>query len=106
MEDDGEAWLFDTGCIVIETKALVGYASLSPLERLIYCVWVADCGMRKAGDLKAAADLHPPFLEDAKAAALEVGLPHTTAAFSFPSDKLEERYFSLFEAIVAEIRVA
>ncbi|WP_139354080.1 hypothetical protein [Sinorhizobium sp. A49] len=60
MEDDNETWLVEAGCIVVETKALVGYAPLSPLERLIYCVWVADYGMRNAGDLKAAADVHPP----------------------------------------------
>ncbi|WP_332770517.1 hypothetical protein [Phenylobacterium sp.] len=51
-QHDNETWLIDTGHDVIEKKAATGPASLNPRERLIYCLWVADYGMKNAGDLE------------------------------------------------------
>ena len=48
-----ETWLVGAGDAVITKNA--GGVSLSPVERLVYCLWVADYGMRNAGDLDAAA---------------------------------------------------
>lgn len=36
---------------------------LTPLDELIYCLWVTGYGMRNAGDLDAARDLYKPFQE-------------------------------------------
>jgi len=104
MDDDDETWLLEEGDRVIEKKAAEGYSSLGPRERLIYCLWAADYGMRNAGDLTTAADLHPTFLRDGQSAAQELDFPRCTAAFSLPNKKLEERYFDLFDGIVAELR--
>lgn len=105
-DDDHKTWLLDEGDRVIEQQAVKGYSSLTPRARLIYCLWAADYGMRNAGDLTTAADLHPAFLLDGRSAAEELGLPQATAAFSLPSQDLERRYFDLFDRVVAEIRAA
>lgn len=105
-EDDHETWLLDEGDQIVEQKAANGYASLTPRERLIYCLWVADYGMRNAGDLKTASDLHSTFLGDGRSAALELKLPQSIAAFSLTAEELERRYFNLFDDVAAEIRTA
>ena len=106
LNDDHETWLLDEGDQIIEQKAATGYSSLTPRARLIYCVWAADYGMRNAGDLTTAADLHPTFLADGQSAAQEIGLPYAAAAFSLTSEELERQYFDLFDQIIAEIRAA
>jgi hypothetical protein len=103
---DNETWLLDAGDRVINKKVVQGYSSLSPLERLTYCLWVADYGMRNAGDLTTAADLYPSFLSDGKSAAQELGLSHAAAVFSLSSNELEQQYFGLFDQLVNEIRAA
>ncbi|MFH0299684.1 hypothetical protein AAFX91_21115 [Bradyrhizobium sp. 31Argb] len=103
-DEDNQTWLLDAGDGVIQRKAVQGYSSLSPLERLIYCLWAADYGMRNAGDLATAVDLHPAFLSDGKSAAQELSLPRSAVAFSLPSEELEQRYFGLFDDVVNEIR--
>jgi len=105
-KDDNETWLLDAGDGVIRKKRSLGYPSLSSLERLTYCLWAADYGMRNAGDLTTAADVHPSFLADGKAAALDLALPQSVAAFSMSCDELERRYFDLFDALVSELRTA
>ncbi len=103
---ESENWLLDAGDRVIERKATRGYPALSPLERLIYCFWVADYGMRNAGDLATAADLHPAFLGEGSSAARTLGLPVAAAAFQLSPHEFEQRYFELFDDLVAEIRTA
>ena len=105
-EDDNETWLIDAGDIVINKEAKQGYVSLSPVERLTYCLRVADYGMRNVGDLVAALDLYPPFQEEARLAAMELGFPRSIAAFSLSTKDLEERYFQLFDGLCQEIRGA
>lgn len=102
--DDHETWLLDEADQVIEQRANNGYSSLTPRARLIYCLWAADYGMRNAGDLTTAADLHPTFLVDGRFAAQELGLPHAVAAFSLTTKELEREYLDLFDEIVEEIR--
>jgi len=106
IEDDNETWLLDAANGVIEKKTALGYTSLAPVERLTYCLWVADYGMRNAGDLITASDLHSSFIADARTAAVELGLPHSMAAFSLSAKELEQRYFALFDDLCQEIRGA
>ncbi len=102
--DDAETWLLEEGGEVIERMVAESYAALSPRDRLIYCLWVADYGMRNAGNLVTAADLHAPFLDDGRSAARELGLPVLSAASSLTSEELERRYFGLFDGMIAEIK--
>lgn len=107
IEDDNKTWLLETAHELIEKRVAAGELLLhAPREHLIYCLWVADYGMRNAGDLITAADLHPAFREEGLAAARELLLPRTTAAFSLAAADLERDYFELFDGIIAEIRGA
>ena len=103
-QDDNETWLIEAGHDVIEKKAAAGPASLSPRERLIYCVWVADYGMRNAGDLETAADLYAPFQHEGKTLSADLSLPLAYAAFSLRRSDLQDRYFDLFDSICGELR--
>jgi len=103
-DDDYATWLLDEGDRIVEQKAIEGYSSLTTRGRLIYCLWAADYGMRNAGDLTTAADLHPTFLADGQSAAHELGLPQAMAAFSLTPEELERQYFDLFDNVVAEIK--
>jgi hypothetical protein len=96
-------WVVEVGGDVIEKESREGQAALTPLERLIYCVWVADYGMRNAGDLVTASDLYSQFQEEAASLAIELGLPRTHAAFTQPAPDLERRYFDLLGGVVEEI---
>src|SRR6266536_1325405 len=91
--EDNETWLLDAGDAVIQAKAAHGIDSLSARDRLIYCLWVADYGMRNAGDLTTASDLYAPFHSDALQAATTLRLPLAIAAFSLPVQELEASYF-------------
>jgi hypothetical protein len=84
-----ESWIVEVGGDVVEKEAAHGRAALTPLEKLIFCVWVADYGMRNAGDLVTAADVYAQFQEEAVAVALELGMPRTHAAFALPTTDLE-----------------
>ena len=76
IKPDNETRLIEeAGDAVINKEAAQGFEALTPFERLIYCVWIADYGMRNAGDLVTAADLYPPFQDDARRLAGALGLP-------------------------------
>ena len=101
---DYETWLIDAGDAVITKRA--GGGQLSPAERLAYCVWVADYGMRNAGDLETARDLHQEFQSEAAGLAGELGLPFTRESFALPASALQAEYFERFDRICREIRDA
>lgn len=103
-EDDNETWLIDAGDVVITKKAETGMVSLTTFERLIYSLWVADYGMRNAGDLVTASDLHARFQEEGRDAAIALGLARTAAAFSSTTQELQDCYFEVFDDVCAEIR--
>ena len=105
-ETDNETWIIEAGDAVIQKEARVGIRSLTPWETLVYCIWVADYGMRNAGDLDTAEDLHSGFQSDARRNACELSLPLTQAAFSLPKSDLEEQYFDRFDAMIDEVRRA
>jgi hypothetical protein len=103
---DNETWVIETGDRVIRKKASGGIECLSPWEMLVYCLWVADYGMRNAGDLDTAADVNPEFQKRARRIAEALSLPLTLEAFSLPQRDLEREYFDRFEAICNEIKDA
>jgi hypothetical protein len=106
IDEDNESWLLDAGDAIIQAKVAHGIDSLGARDLLIYCLWVADYGMRNAGDLPTASDLYATFHRDALAAAAKLQLPLATAAFSLPVEELEARYFDLFEGVCNELRSA
>ena len=101
---DNETWVIETGDAIIQKKASLGMAGISPWEALVYCVWVADYGMRNAGDLDTAEDVYAGFHLDARRIADELSLPVTHAVFSLPKNDLEEQYFNRFDDMTYEIR--
>jgi hypothetical protein len=101
---DNESWIVERGDAVIQRKAARGFNSLTPLERLIYCLWVADYGMRNAGDLVTASDIHASFQTEGALLAKQLGLNLATTAFVLPTAILQNRYFDLFDGICDEIR--
>jgi len=103
---ENETWLIDIGDAVIKKEARTGRDSLLPWEALVYCLWVADYGMRNAGDLDTAADVDSEFHSDAKQIATMLSLPLTTEAFSLSKETLEAQYFERFESVCDEIKRA
>jgi hypothetical protein len=103
---DNETWVIEEGDRVIQKKARHGFDRLTTWERLVYALWVADYGMRNAGDLSSARDVYADFQSIARHAADALSLPITRAAFVLAPEALEERYFDLFEAVCDEIRSA
>ncbi len=103
---DNETWLIETGDAIIRKKARGGMESLLPLEKLVYCFWVADYGMRNAGDLDTAEELFARFQSDGRRIAGELSLRLTHEAFSLAKENFEQEYFNRFEAICEEIKGA
>jgi hypothetical protein len=106
MVSDNEDWIVDAGGAVIEKKAAMGVASLSPIERLIYCLWVADYGMRNAGDLACGQQIHAEFQEEAVRLSEKPGLEFTRESFSLPATVLQAEYFERFDRMCNEIKNA
>jgi hypothetical protein len=104
LED--ESWLVEAGAAVIDKKSNSPKSELSAKERLIYCLWVADYGMRNAGDLEAASDLYEPFQKEGAQLASELNLPLTRGAFALAKELLEQQYFHHFSSICTEVRNA
>ncbi len=103
---DNETWLIEEGDRVIYKKALSGLGNLTPWERVVYSLWVADYGMRNGGDLDTAHKVFADFQPMALRAVKELSLPLTQAAFSMERGDWEEQYYERFDAICDEIRSA
>ena len=101
-----ETWIIEAGDAVILKQAREGIGSLSPLERLTYCVWVADYGMRNAGDLDTAHHVYANFQTEAAQLAHALRLQATHDAFALPTADLQLQYFERFDKICDEIRFA
>ncbi len=103
---DWETWLVEeAGPAVIEKKIQSGQ-TLADAERLIYCLWAADYGMRNAGDLETAADLYPQFQSEGSSLAVELGLQITAESFRFSTLEFEAVYFEKFDEMCAEVATA
>ena len=103
---DNETWVIEAGDRIIQEKARIGFDHLTEWERLVYSLWVADYGMRNAGDLDTARDVYADFQSVARHAAEVLSLPATRDTFALAHDSLQERYFDLFEAVCDEVRSA
>ncbi|MFO0959396.1 MAG: hypothetical protein U0800_18505 [Isosphaeraceae bacterium] len=99
---ENEGWIVEAGDTVITKQA--GGDRLSPAERLIYCLWVADYGMRNAGDLDTAHDVYPKFQREAFELAGDLGLQYTRQSFGLPTETLQAEYFERFDCICTEIQ--
>lgn len=106
MPSDNETWIIDAGEAVIQKKASSGIGSLTTHDRLIYCLWVADYGMRNAGDLDTARDLYADFQCEGALLAEELSLPFTRESFSLAAHAFEDQYFERFDLICNEIQGA
>jgi len=106
VPSDNENWIIEVADAVIRKEVRVGIQGLTPWERLVYCLWVADYGMRNAGDLDTAGDLYAAFQADACRAAEELSLPLTHSAFAQTKSALEQTYLDQFELICDEIKRA
>lgn len=106
MPRDNERWLLEAGALVIDKKISHGMGSWTRWERLVYCLWITDYGMRNAGDLKTAEDVHAVFKSDASQLAEELSLTLTHQLFSLPPHEIEINYFDAFERVCGEIRDA
>src|SRR5712691_6133505 len=103
---DNETWVIEAGDAVIQKKARSGLGGLAPWERLVYCLWVTDYGMRNAGDLATAHDVWADFQSEARRIAEDLLLRLTHEAFSLRRSVLEREYFIRFDEICHEIRNA
>jgi len=101
---DNATWLVEAGSIVIDKEARGGSHSLTPWERLVYFLWVADYSMRNAGDLDAARDIRTDFQSEGARLARSLDLPFTHASFSLPPSALQSDYFVRFDALCHEVR--
>jgi len=100
---DNQTWLIDAGDAVIQKKATTGPESLSSWEKLIYCLWVADYGMRNAGDLETARNLYRDFQQDAARLSKELHLEFTHETFALDADVPPQQYFERFDRICNEV---
>ena len=99
-----KTWIVEAGTAVIRKEASDGAGALTPLEKLIYCLWVADYGTCNAGDLDLARDWYADFQRDAAQIAQDLSLPMTREAFALPPTELQRKYFELFDGICDEIK--
>jgi hypothetical protein len=103
---ENETWLIEIGDAVIRKKASSGPASLLAWESLVHCLWVADYGMRNAGDLETATDVYSEFHTEGSRLASELELPLTKAAFALSKPDFEDQFFDRFESICDEMKQA
>ncbi|MFO0970333.1 MAG: hypothetical protein U0793_32695 [Gemmataceae bacterium] len=104
LVSDNETWVIDTGDWVIRKKARDGKESLSPWERLIYCLWVADYAMRNGGSLDGAREFFGDVFTEGKDLAEQLAYPRTLNLFSKPLLGFEKAYLDAFDSVCAEIR--
>ena len=103
---NNETWVIERGDVIMRKEAQNGRESLGVWERLVYCLWVADYGMRNAGDLRAAWDVDANFQTEGRRIAGELSLPLAHRLFSLAPRDFEREYFGRFESTCTEIRNA
>ncbi|TBR25734.1 hypothetical protein EPO15_01600 [bacterium] len=99
-----ETWILEEGHKVIGKEAKDGKSSLTQWERLVYCLWVADYGMRNAGDLGTAQDLYADFHSEGERIAKGLSLSMTSDFFALPRDAFQREYFDRFELVCNELK--
>ena len=103
---ENETWVVERGGSVAERLSDATDKSVNALDRVIYCLWVTDYGMRNAGDLESATDLYPAFQTEGVALARALGLANTQRLFSLPTIELEQKYFELLGDVCRELQAA
>jgi hypothetical protein len=103
---ENENWIIEAGDAVIQKQSQGGPRSLAPWERLVYCLWVTDYGMRNAGDLEAARQICADFQGEAQRLAKDLSLLLTYEAFTLPPSTLQKEYFQRLDQVCDEIRAA
>ena len=61
---ENETWLIEIGDEIIKRRAADGKESVPDVDNHIFCLWVADYGMRNAGDLAGASQVDADFHTD------------------------------------------
>ena len=103
---DNENWVIEAGSVVIQKMVDSGLESLTGWERLVYSLWVADYGMRNAGDLDTARDMSAEFQTTGGRGAEALDLPFALSFFSLSPTDFQRVYFDRFETLCDEIRAA
>ena len=88
----------------IQKKAEHGINSLTDLERLIYCFWIADYGISNAGDLEVCYDMKPTFKDDAIKISTKLALTETQKLFQLEDQDFIDKYDLLFEEVCNELK--
>jgi hypothetical protein len=101
---ENETWVVERGGEVIEKMADATRQPLTDVERLIYCLWVADYAMRNAGDLEAAEEQYPEFQAEGVSLSRSLGLANTSGLFSLAKLEFEDGYFELLTDVCQEIQ--
>ena len=101
---DNETWIIEIGNQILERKASSEVIVLSDIELLTYYFWVADYGMRNAGDLEVSYDLERSFHSDGLRIAESLQLSTIINLFSKKQKEFEELYFTIFDNICKELR--
>jgi hypothetical protein len=105
-DPDYESWLLEAADPVILRKASTSLADLSDWERAVYCLWVADYGIRNAGDLQSAHQLEPTFKNVGRRAARALRLGATSALFERADAEFVLTYLASFETVCRELASA
>jgi hypothetical protein len=103
---DNETWIIETGDVIIQKQHRHGDASLSNWERLVYCLWVADYGIRNAGDFDAARQVEPTFESMGLRLAHLLQLPLASALFALSESKWLDEYDERFDLVCEELKSA
>ena len=104
MSPDVSNWIVERGGDIGELKAERGVDALSPVESLIYSLWIIDYCMCNAGDLANLNEMYPDCLVQSSEMAAKSGFPKTASLFSHTPENLARRYFNDLEIVVAELQ--
>lgn len=99
---DNETWIIEKGDSVINKRS--SGVLLSQLEKLIYCLWVADYCMRNAGDLENMDEMYPNLFKEAISLAKSLSINVAIELFSKSNVDFEKVYFEMFNSVCEELR--
>ena len=98
-----ENWLIETGDDIIHKKAATGWQNLNDAEKLTYCLWVLDYGMRNAGDVQTAEEVFPQFQSEGEISAQRLGLADVANLFGDVQNLSQQTYFDDFDQICSSV---
>ena len=98
-----ENWLIETGDDIIHKNAATGWQNLNNAEKLTYCLWVLDYGMRNAGDVQTAEDVFPQFQQEGESSARQLGLSDVAALFRSVQSLSQQTYLEDFDEICRSV---